>query len=184
MRLVVEGKHYDVSEYNKVVQECVLSAEDAALSDAEKLALAKSMLLDEEYRYDKSKIDAKINNSIEIIINHIHYAQFGSAEKLKSTLRFQMVLLSLLFIMSVLIFLMIMLLVIKPLNMYMECVKAGKPLKMSKAYEFNYLARTYNNIYKLNEENKNLQYTAEHDGLTGVFNRGAFDDLSELIKNK
>ena len=46
------------------------------------------------------------------------------------------------------------------------------------AYEFRYLALTYNNIYEINAANEvMLRNKAEKDALTGLLNRGAFDSL-------
>lgn len=46
------------------------------------------------------------------------------------------------------------------------------------AYEFKYLALTYNNIYEINAANEvMLRNKAEKDALTGLLNRGAFDSL-------
>ena len=56
---------------------------------------------------------------------------------------------------------------------------------MSGSYEFKYLALTYNDIYELNATNEAmLSYRAEHDALTGIMNRGAFDRLQVFLRDK
>ena len=52
------------------------------------------------------------------------------------------------------------------------------------SYEFKYLALTYNDIYKLNKVNESmLRKKAEHDPLTGLANRSAFESLQQLLNS-
>lgn len=180
MRLVAEGHHYDISQYNTAVQNCTLNAEDSALSDDGKIAKAQAMLLNMEYRTEKGRIDDQIEVALEHIINHIYDSQLESKDKLEAAMHFQIILIGLLFLMSAALFVMITFFVIKPLKEYMSCIRDGNKLAKTSAYEFNYLAGTYNAIYDLNEANKDLQYTADHDSLTGILNRGAFEDFAKL----
>ena len=56
-------------------------------------------------------------------------------------------------------------------------------LEIAGSYEFKYLALTYNDIYEVNIANEAmLRHKAEHDPLTGVINRGGFDQMSQLLK--
>jgi diguanylate cyclase (GGDEF)-like protein len=76
-------------------------------------------------------------------------------------------------------------LIVKPLQVYVKCIKDRNRLEIMGAYEFKYLALTYNDIYDLNEANRAmLQHKIEHDTLTGVLNRRAFEQLKQVLKIK
>ena len=58
-------------------------------------------------------------------------------------------------------------------------------MEITGSYEFKYLALTYNDIYELNAANEEmLRYRAEHDPMTGIMNRGAFENLKKLMEVK
>ena len=80
-------------------------------------------------------------------------------------------------------FLVITMLIVKPLSVYMQCIRDKMRLETTGAYEFKYFAMTYNDIYELNEANKAmLMHKATHDPLTGIMNRGAFDSIKDFLK--
>ena len=57
-------------------------------------------------------------------------------------------------------------------------------LSIMGAYEFKYLALTYNDIYNLKKVNESvLQQKAEQDPLTGLANRAAFEKLQHVLKS-
>ena len=54
------------------------------------------------------------------------------------------------------------------LQVYVSCIKEEKLMEITGAYEFKYLALTYNDIYEVNAANEVLlRHQAEHDPLTG-----------------
>ena len=92
---------------------------------------------------------------------------------------------SILFIESIITFIMIILLIVKPLQVYVKCIREDKMMEITGSYEFKYLALTYNDIYEVNATNEAmLRYQAEHDPLTGIINRGAFDQLKKIFHAK
>lgn len=77
---------------------------------------------------------------------------------------------------------MIIVLIIKPLQIYINCIKDEKRLDIVGSYEFKYLALTYNDIYELKASHEALlRQRAEHDALTGLINRGAFEQIKQLF---
>ena len=56
---------------------------------------------------------------------------------------------------------MIIQLIVKPLQIYVNNIKDEKKLEIIGSYEFKYLALTYNSIYELNTANEaTLRYQA------------------------
>ena len=71
-------------------------------------------------------------------------------------------------------------LILWPMREYIARIRDYKLLKMRGAYELRYLAEAYNLIYEENQKhNDTLRHQAEHDHLTGLYNRGAFEKLRE-----
>lgn len=69
-------------------------------------------------------------------------------------------------------------LVLKPLQVLIQRIRMHKPMPAHGTYELQYLAHSYNAMleeYLRSEEE--LRYKAEHDALTGLYNRGAYEQL-------
>lgn len=184
MRLKADSMGDDLSKYNDRIRVCEISEDDRALTPEEKGERAKYMLFDGTYLSEKAAIDSKVDECVNSILEMVRINQQDNADKLRRTLFFFVIVMSLFLLMSIGVFVVITLWVIRPLNMYRRCIVAGDPLEYCGAYEFDYLAHTYNKIYEINESNKNLLYISEHDSLTGLLNRRAFLTFTGFIENR
>ena len=73
----------------------------------------------------------------------------------------------------------VLVLVLKPLERYTKQIMEGRMLNPEGAYDVRYLAEAYNAVYEENQRrSERLRHAAEHDPLTGLLNRGAYDVLS------
>lgn len=185
MKLISMARGYDGDDLPDDVKGTELSEEDASLSAGEKIDKARDMVFGEDYRQEKESIIGNVSYFLDGIVTETLQKQTDSVLNLKRTMTEQRVLITILFIENILTFFLIIILVIKPLKIYIENIEGQKKLSVSGSYEFKYLALTYNNIYELNATNEAmLNYRAEHDALTGIINRGAFDRLKLLLKEK
>ena len=185
MRLISEAEGYDRNNLPEEVKEVVLAEEDRALSSQELKERAKEIVFGDQYENAKEQISLNIANSIESIHEITHERMLRSAGTLESTMNRQRIFISILFVENVITFLMIMLLIIKPLRIYVDCIKQEKQMEITGSYEFKYLALTYNDIYELNAANEAmLRHQAEYDPLTGIMNRGAFENLKKVLAAK
>ena len=126
-----------------------------------------------------------IASFVDSVIEHTTQQQAESSTVLKRSLTRQQILISILFIENLIIFFLIIRLIINPLQVYVKNIREDKRLEFVGSYEFKYLALTYNNIFELNAANElSLRHQAEHDPLTGLINRGAFDHLRQLFHAK
>lgn len=184
MRLIGESMDYLPEALPDPVRTVTLSEEDAALSDEDKTQKAQTMVFDSEYLTAKDQIKADITSCLDSMISETLDAQDASAAAMEQSLFRQRVYISILFFLNVITFIMIIILIVKPLKIYVNCIKEEKMLSIIGAYEFKYLALTYNDIYNLNRVNEAmLRQKAEHDPLTGLANRAAFDSLQQILKS-
>lgn len=185
MKLISVAMGYDEDNLPDDVKGTELSEEDALLNGGEMIDKAWDMVFGEAYRQEKESIMGNISYFLDGVVTETLQKQTDSVVNLKRTMTEQRILITILFIENILTFFLIIILVIKPLKIYIENIEGQKKLSVSGSYEFKYLALTYNNIYELNATNEAiLNYRAEHDALTGIINRGAFDRLKLLMKEK
>ena len=185
MRLAAEAGGLDLSALPEEVRSAALSEAHQNLSPEQKLDTARKMVFGTEYQAQKQLITSNINYFLSDVLQSTQMRQEASVEDLHHTMWLERGLFSLLFVQNVLIFLMIIFLIVKPLKVYVNCIRKGKLIEITGAYEFKYLALTYNDIYEVNAANEILlRHQAEHDPLTGLMNRGAFDHVKEVLRVK
>lgn len=185
MKLVATAQGSPEESLPDDVRNMELTEEDRILEPEEMIALAQDSVFGSSYQEMKVLITDNISGFIDSIVDDTMIKQQNSALDLKRTMTKQQILISILFVENIFMFILIILLVIKPLKIYIENIEDKEKLTVSGSYEFKYLALTYNNIYELNTANEaKLSYRAEHDALTGIINRGAFDRLRQFLKNK
>lgn len=184
MRLAAEAKQLDMSSIPEQISEVTLSAQHAALSREEKEKLAMDMVFGTAYKDKKQLIVNNISYGTDYILNSVENAQERSKTELDDSLKRQRVAITLLFCMNIILFFIVTLLIVKPLQVYIKCISENKSLEIIGSYEFKYLALTYNDIYELNASNEvMLRKKAEYDAVTGILNRTVFEQLKEGLKN-
>jgi len=182
MKLVSAAKGYETEDFPDLT-ETELTLEDAALSPDEMIQKAQDMVFGTDYQNFKKNISANVTNFLDQIVVDARQKQQNRTLDLHQTMRTQQILISLLFIENILFFILIIRLIINPLQIYISNIKNEKMLEITGSYEFKYLALTYNNIFELNAAHElTLRHQAEHDPLTGIMNRGAFEHLREIFQ--
>ena len=183
IRLVKEATDNGSGSLPDAINNTVLSAEDEALSADAKLQKAQRLVFDSEYLHAKELIKADTSSCLNSIISATLDAQDISIAAMEQSLFRQRIYISILFFLNIATFIMIIILIVKPLKIYVNCIKEEKMLSILGSYEFKYLALTYNDIYNLNKVNETmLRKKAEHDPLTGLANRSTFDSLKLILK--
>lgn len=185
MRLISEAQGYPEDRLPEEVQAVPLNDGDQNMSQEEMIRKAREIVFGTSYQEVKTRISDSVNSSIESIHEMTHQQMLGDAEELESTMAVQRRLISILFVETIATFLLIIMLIIKPLRVYVNCIKEEKMMEITGSYEFKYLALTYNDIFEIKNANEAmLRYRAEHDPLTGIVNRGGFEQLKNMFRVK
>lgn len=183
IRLVGEAVGYTSDTFPDSLKNVQLSDEDAALSSDAKLQKARTLVFNTDYLHAKELIKSNISSCLDSIVSTSLAAQETSSEAMRQSLFRQRIFISFLFFLNIMTFIMIIILIVKPLKVYVNCMKEQKTLSIMGSYEFKYLALTYNSIYNLKKVNETmLRQKAEHDPLTGLANRGVFDSLQQILR--
>jgi diguanylate cyclase (GGDEF)-like protein len=184
MRLISTANGYAEETLPTRVRETVLTSSDQNLSKEEMISKAQHMVFDSSYQKAKEDIFQSLSDSIEPILQETKQKHIDSADNLQATITHDQMVLNVLLLVNIISFFSIVVLIIRPLRSYNKSIDNNRPLDVSGAYEFRYLARTYNDVYSKNAANEaDLRKKAEVDALTGILNRGAFDQFTALLEN-
>ena len=184
MRLVVEtldpSFEYDYEEVKSVQ----LTDEDIAKSNDEKVALALDYVIGEDYLDAKTFINEKVNLAVSEIDTMMEKSVISSTSELKNILVGQQILIALnLVIITSAIFILYRYM-IRPIGFAIDKLKNEEFMNENGMMkEFAYFATVYN---KAKEQSNNikdkLQYEAEHDQLTSLYNRTGYDTIYRRAK--
>lgn len=183
MRLISQAQGYAKADLPEEVQSAVLEAADQNLSKEDMVQRAREIVFGSHYQEAKDLIAKSVASSMESIHEMTHRKMLDDTAELASTMAMQRRLISVLFVETIATFLMIIMLIIKPLRVHVNCIKEEKMMEVTGSYEFKYLALTYNDIFEIKNANEAmLRYQAEHDPLTGIVNRGGFEQLKTMFR--
>jgi diguanylate cyclase (GGDEF)-like protein len=182
MKLITVANGYDLSEFPEEIQNAQLTPEDAALSPEEMIDKARDLVFNSSYLYKKDDIQAHINLVTRPILLETQQEYTSNSQVIQESINHVRIVLCVLLFTTIFFTAAILLLVIRPLKKYNKCIQEERPLEISGSYEFQKLARTYNEVYQKNAANEILlRERAERDGLTGIMNRGTFDQVTIVL---
>lgn len=182
MKLICVANGYE--NMPEEVKDYVLNIEDMNLSNNEKINKARTLVFDEGYESAKEVIRTHLGHYTDSIIDVLDQRQSLLENNMNKALSYQRILIIILFVMNVITFVAITVLIIRPLSIHIKHIKEDNLLNITGSYEFKYLALTYNDIYEINKANKlALEDKVKHDPLTGLLNRGGYDDLKNILKD-
>ena len=164
------------------VEKVELTKQDAALSNSEKIKLAQRMVHDTTYHRKKEVIRTNMESCLVELEKQTHIIQDEANEKLETRLNAIRVIFFIQLAIIIVILIMTSVLVILPMLRGVYSIKKDEKLPVKGAYEFRYLAKTYNSMYEAFKKSiASLNYEASHDKLTGLYNRAGYDVLSRSV---
>ncbi len=183
MLLITLLKGYDLSEMPQKLQDYEIPPEEEAYSEMELQYAAYFLLFDENYAAQDEQLKADLQLAWEKITELTQQEEEESEDIMGSIVIQQRICIVVLFLVMVFLFVMILLFVVRPLEQYIKSIENQQTLKASGARELRYLAETYNHVSEINSISKvELAHEADHDALTGLMNRRAFDKLKDYLK--
>ena len=183
MKLISVANGYDLEKLPEVVRNTEIPAAYRNLPDSEMVEQARALVFDRGYSDAKALIQLHINHFTNGIIDRITNRQMTSNLELQQSFIEQQIMITLLFVLNLVTFVAILMLIVKPLTMFMKCIREKLQLELSGSYEFRYFALTYNQIYEANAANEAmLLHRATHDPLTEVMNRSAMDHVGKVLR--
>ena len=184
MRLRAEATDVDRSTWPEEIIQTTLSQADQSSSREEKIAKSQKMVCDNQYQKVRNEISDKVSACMNSLIEETRNQQ-GHATTVFSDMYLKLELgIGILVILMLGICLMARNLIVKPLISYNESIKKGSVLPVAGAAELQMMAETYNQVYEENQETQKLiRHQAEHDALTGLLNRGAFEKVLRIYED-
>ncbi len=182
MKLVSYVDGLDENTLHEKVRGWKMTNEELSMNDIELTRLAGTIVFGDEYVAAKDRINYDLDLAVAEVENRISTNMNASAAELRKTLSIQVVITVLLMLLMIVSVVILIVGVVRPLSIYDHNIKAGEPLEIKGPFEFRRLAKTYNYILKQNNERRiRLKYKAEHDELTKLLNRTAFDKLCDNL---
>lgn len=178
MRLVLEADGVPEKKYPDVIKHTDLTAEDAALSNAEKRAKAKDLVYNTEYSHYKEEIYNNVSQYTEEILSGTRQRERSNSIMFTRYQNIQIVLIILLLGVLTLNVSFTSIFMIRPLRKSSKLIVDQMSLPETGSTEMRTFAKLYNRVLeKTKTHQEALSYEASHDSLTGINNRSAFDNL-------
>lgn len=177
MRLVADIKGTDYTAYPEIAN-VQISSEDLALDEADRLQRAIDIVYGEQYIEKKDVIAFNINHATSALDTMMEEKVLDSSRDLKNLIIFQQILIGINVIFLVGMVFILFLYFVRPARIAMKALNSDEEMNVTGIKEFNFLAKTYNKVRLANKHIKErLVYEAEHDKLTGLYNRTGYDAI-------
>lgn len=184
MKLISVLKSYERASLPVEIQNYQLTDEELAYTNKQLQDNAYYLVFDSNYAKVREDIDNKIDNAMTELSEIMKQQQEAGDSKLQTALIQQRIYLSLLLILMILTFALIARFILIPLKDHVKSIEEGTYLKEQGVFEVRYMAHVYNTILEIrNAKNELLQHKAEHDSLTGLWNRDIFEQFKERLKD-
>lgn len=176
--------HKESAKMPERLEKVILSDEDLELSDSRKLEKATGLLFNTNYSSYKTTINKYINAAGTALINDSLAVQDVQGSVISHLFVIFRISLCCLLVVSLIYLFIIVFIVINPINGHTQRIEKGEKMDVVGAYETRYIANAYNSLLDKNEIKASiLKHKAEHDFLTGLINREAFDHIKQIISD-
>ena len=180
IKLGYESKKDIIKSIPDEIAQMEIRATDKKLSPEEMESAAIDMLFGEGYLIYRTRVNENCNLTVSSIEDEIQRKLRINSTDLGDYLQRLRFLFFVLLAITAFIFFAMAYFVLHPLKNFLNSIQKDEKLNVIGSTEFKYLAKTYNEIYDVKAKNeKKLIIKAEYDGLTGILNRRAFDNICQ-----
>lgn len=177
MHLVVSAKGIDESLVRSEVLDYTLSVWELSLTPEQKLDKARELAFGTVYSGMKKNIDKEIDEFSNMALTSEQETVFRYIEEVDMRIKRQQVLIVLLIIVVASVVFILNMQIVVVLQKFVKRITMGRALEEEGVNELRYLAEIYNEMMaKRLLQEKELQHKAETDALTGIMNRGQFEE--------
>ena len=183
MKLICLDQNISYSSYDIDHKVENYTAGIADVAEADRKDKALDAVFGKKYMESKAKITSNVDSALKTIDDLMHKNVDDAADVLKRLTAFQtvVIIVHVICVTGAIVFMHIF--VLRPMNSAVNSLVRNEEVHMRSNREFNYLADTYNKVRAQNERVKErLVYEAEHDKLTGLYNRTGYDSLYRRMK--
>ncbi len=161
-----------------------ITDEEFAMSEFELAKRSYELVFGDEYMRTKEQIMAGLEEALDGVENDTGTEVELTSSVLQRTLTVQIILTLLVLIVIIIGVANMHTLIIRPVKNMDERIKAGDNLDLEGTIELQSMAHAYNTIFEQNNMRKDLlSYKAEHDELTQLLNRNAFEKITYKLKD-
>lgn len=176
MRLVVDALDMKKDSVPQEVLSVELSEKDRGRTPEEKLEAARGYVSDSVYQMYKTRISDGVTRCMDGIIEYTENQQKWDATLFRIFYVVQEIGLAALIVAFVVSNFIVRKMIVQPLIEYNDSIRRNTTVPVVGAVELQSLAETYNSVFEANAEaQRMIRREAEHDALTDLLNKGAFD---------
>ena len=176
MRLKAETLPVSLGSYPAEFAGTEIRPEDAVLDAEQKLAKAQEILDRTDYSAIRSRLSDRVDASHRAASETVQQQMGVTTARIRQELLLLRTFGVVFLVIAVLAMLSNLLLIILPINRSVSNLDNREEIPEQGSFEMRNLARVYNEVLRdSTEKQEELEYSATHDALTGVYNRAAFD---------
>ena len=184
MRLKAETLPVSLGSYPAEFAGTEIRPEDAALDAEQKLAKAQEILDRTDYSAIRSRLSDRVDASHRAASETVQQQMGVTTARIRQELLLLRTFGMAFLVIAVLAMLSNLLLIILPINRSVSNLDNREEIPEQGSFEMRNLARVYNEVLRdSTEKQEELEYSATHDALTGVYNRAAFDREYDRCRN-
>lgn len=185
MALAAVGQSIDPALLPDVLRSVSLDAGDTLLPPQEQRVKAREMVFDETYQDYKEHIRENVSLCEQGLIHETETAQQRGTIRLERMLILLTVLVALVFAGAIAIAVLNQRLVMDPINAFVKAIRENKLVEEKGARELRMMSRSYNSSLSQTQQfHKELSFRADHDALTGILNRGGFENARQVTRGR
>jgi len=156
--------------------------EDTKLSNEQKLTKAKNLLFDMDYQNSKNRINRYTSSVLQAILSEHLETKKLETRRFYTLFLIQIFMILAMFVAGCILFNVINILILKPVAYDIKSIQHEKKMHVIGSYEMRLIAKSYNALREKDEIRASiLKHKAEHDPLTGLINREAFNQIKEVL---